>query len=61
MVGLSDSIRAELALDKIHVTTVMPGLMRTGSHVNAKFKGNHSAEYAWFSLAASLPVGIDQR
>jgi len=57
MVGLSDSIRAELALDNIHVTTVVPGLMRTGSHVNAKFKGNHSAEYAWFSIAASLPVG----
>jgi NAD(P)-dependent dehydrogenase (short-subunit alcohol dehydrogenase family) len=57
MVGLSDSIRAELALDNIHVTTVVPGLMRTGSHVNAKFKGNHSAEYAWFSVAASLPIG----
>lgn len=57
LVGLSDSMRAELALDNIHVTTVTPGLMRTGSHVNAKFKGNHSAEYAWFSVAASLPVG----
>jgi NAD(P)-dependent dehydrogenase (short-subunit alcohol dehydrogenase family) len=57
LVGLSDSIRAELALDNIHVTTVTPGLMRTGSHVNAKFKGNHSAEYAWFSVAASLPIG----
>jgi NAD(P)-dependent dehydrogenase (short-subunit alcohol dehydrogenase family) len=57
LVGLSDAMRAELALDNIHVTTVTPGLMRTGSHVNAKFKGNHSAEYAWFSVAASLPVG----
>ncbi len=57
LVGLSDSIRAELALDNIHVTTVTPGLMRTGSHVNAKFKGNHAAEYAWFSVAASLPIG----
>ena len=57
LVGLSDSMRAELALDNIHVTTVTPGLMRTGSHVNAKFKGDHSAEYAWFSVAASLPVG----
>jgi len=57
LVGLSDSIRAELALDNIHVTTVTPGLMRTGSHVNAKFKGDHSAEYEWFSLAATLPIG----
>lgn len=57
LVGLSDSMRAELALDNIHVTTVTPGLMRTGSHVNAKFKGDHAAEYAWFSVAASLPIG----
>jgi short-subunit dehydrogenase len=57
LVGLSDSMRAELALDNIHVTTVTPGLMRTGSHVNAKFKGDHTAEYAWFSVSASLPLG----
>jgi NAD(P)-dependent dehydrogenase (short-subunit alcohol dehydrogenase family) len=57
LVGLSDSLRAELALDNIYVTTVTPGLMRTGSHVNAKFKGDHTAEYAWFSVSASLPVG----
>jgi NAD(P)-dependent dehydrogenase (short-subunit alcohol dehydrogenase family) len=57
LAGLSDSVRAELALDNIHVTTVTPGLMRTGSHINAKFKGEHAAEYAWFSVAASLPVG----
>ena len=50
-------MRAELALDNIYVTTVTPGLMRTGSHVNAKFKGDHSAEYAWFSVSASLPIG----
>ena len=57
LVGLSDSVRAELALENIFVTTVTPGLMRTGSHVHAKFKGAHSAEYAWFSLAATLPLG----
>jgi NAD(P)-dependent dehydrogenase (short-subunit alcohol dehydrogenase family) len=57
LVALSDCMRAELARDNIHVTTVTPGLMRTGSHVNAKFKGDHAAEYAWFSVAASLPVG----
>ena len=32
-----------------------PGLMRTGSPVNAQFKGQHEAEYAWFEIASSLP------
>jgi hypothetical protein len=30
--------------------------MRTGSHVNAFFKGNNKAEYAWFGLSASAPL-----
>ncbi|MEO6873158.1 MAG: SDR family oxidoreductase [Chthoniobacterales bacterium] len=55
LVGLSDAFRAELARDGISVTTVTPGLMRTGSQVHAKFKGNHGAEYSWFALSASLP------
>jgi NAD(P)-dependent dehydrogenase (short-subunit alcohol dehydrogenase family) len=56
LTGFSDAIRTELARDNIHVTTVAPGLMRTGSHVNAKFKGNHNAEFAWFSASAGAPV-----
>jgi NAD(P)-dependent dehydrogenase (short-subunit alcohol dehydrogenase family) len=56
LTGLSDAIRAELARDNIQVTTVAPGLMRTGSHVNAKFKGNHDAEFAWFSAGAGAPL-----
>lgn len=56
LVGLSDALRSELARDKIHVTTVTPGMMRTGSHVNARFKGNHRAEYTWFSISAGLPL-----
>jgi NAD(P)-dependent dehydrogenase (short-subunit alcohol dehydrogenase family) len=55
LVGLSDALRTELARDNIHVTTVTPGMMRTGSHVNAKFKGNHRAEYTWFAISAALP------
>jgi NAD(P)-dependent dehydrogenase (short-subunit alcohol dehydrogenase family) len=55
LVGLSDALRAELARDNIHVTTVTPGMMRTGSDVNARFKGDHAAEYAWFSISAALP------
>jgi NAD(P)-dependent dehydrogenase (short-subunit alcohol dehydrogenase family) len=38
LTGFSDAIRAELARDNILVTTVTPGLMRTGSQVHAKFK-----------------------
>jgi Short-chain dehydrogenases of various substrate specificities len=56
LTGFSDAIRAELARDNIQVTTVAPGLMRTGSHVNAKFKGNHDAEFAWFSASAGAPL-----
>ncbi|MGQ0636592.1 MAG: hypothetical protein ACT4QC_18415 [Planctomycetaceae bacterium] len=38
------------------MTTVCPGMMRTGSPRNAEFKGRKQAEYAWFSIALSLPV-----
>jgi len=55
LVGFSEGLRAELARDGIHVTTVCPGLMRTGSPQNAQFKGRHQAEYAWFSISDSLP------
>jgi short-subunit dehydrogenase len=56
LVGLSESLRAELLADNVYVTTVCPGLMRTGSPRNALFKGRHRAEYAWFSVSDSLPV-----
>ena len=54
--GFSQALRAELAKNRIKVTTVAPGLMRTGSHVNAIFKGDHRKEYSWFSLGATLPL-----
>lgn len=54
-VGLSDGLRAELAQDGIRVTTVCPGLMRTGSPRNASFKGDHHAEHTWFTVGDSLP------
>jgi NAD(P)-dependent dehydrogenase (short-subunit alcohol dehydrogenase family) len=56
LTGFSDAIRAELARDNIHVITVAPGMMRTGSHVNAKFKGKHDIEFAWFAVSAGAPV-----
>jgi NAD(P)-dependent dehydrogenase (short-subunit alcohol dehydrogenase family) len=56
LTGFSDAVRAELARDNIHVTTVAPGTMRTGSHVNAKFKGRHDNEFAWFAASAGAPL-----
>ena len=56
LVGYSDGLRAELAGRGIQVTTVCPGLMRTGSHANAFFKGQHEKEYAWFSLSNAFPL-----
>lgn len=53
--GFSEGLRAELAQSGISVTTVTPGLMRTGSYVHALVKGHHRAEYTWFSLGDSLP------
>lgn len=55
LVALSDGLRAELAQHDIRVTTVAPGLMRTGSHLKARFKGRQNREFAWFAAAASSP------
>jgi short-subunit dehydrogenase len=56
LVGFSEGLRAELERDGIYVTTVCPGLMRTGSPRNATFKGQHRKEYAWFTISDSLPL-----
>jgi NAD(P)-dependent dehydrogenase (short-subunit alcohol dehydrogenase family) len=55
-VGLSEGLRAELGQDGIHVTTIVPGLMRTGSHLHAMFQGQQEREFTWFGLGASLPL-----
>ncbi|TLV03330.1 SDR family NAD(P)-dependent oxidoreductase [Dyadobacter luticola] len=55
MVGLSEGMGVELKKDNIHVTTVIPNLMRTGSPMNVTVKGKHESEYEWFKLADSLP------
>ncbi|MER6363522.1 SDR family NAD(P)-dependent oxidoreductase [Kitasatospora sp. NPDC001527] len=54
--GLSEGLAAELAPYGIRVTTVVPGLMRTGSQTAAEFAGQAGREYAWFATAASLPL-----
>lgn len=63
LVGLSDGIRSELAKDKIYVTTVSPGLLRTGSPPNALFKGRNEEEYTWFAVSDSSPflsIGVER-
>jgi short-subunit dehydrogenase len=55
-VGFSEGLRAELGSGPVTVTTVVPGLMRTGSHVQARFTGQAGKEFTWFALGASLPL-----
>jgi len=62
LVGFSEGLHAELRHKGVRVTTVCPGLMRTGSHVQVKFAGNVDKEYQWFSLGATVPgVSISAR
>ena len=56
LVGFSQGLHAELRHQGIRVTTVCPGLMRTGGEDHAKFIGNVEAERKWFNLAATMPV-----
>jgi len=56
LVGLSSSLCAELAREQIVVTTVSPGLMRTGSPINVDVKGRHEREFAWFAISDAMPI-----
>ena len=55
-VGFSEGLRAELLKDNIFVTTVVPGLFRSGSTRHALFKGRHHEEYAWFATSDVTPL-----
>ena len=55
LVGLSEGLSVELRREGIHVMTVVPGLMRTGSHVNAKFGGGQAREFTWFGFSGNAP------
>ncbi|HZZ58222.1 MAG TPA: SDR family oxidoreductase [Opitutaceae bacterium] len=55
LAGLSETMAAELAGRRIQVTTVFPGLMRTGSAIHAETFGQPEKEFTWFALGAILP------
>ncbi len=55
-VGFTEGLAAELAGTGVTATTLVPGLMRTGSPEQALFTGDRDAEYAWFATSASLPL-----
>jgi len=56
LVGFSEGLHAELRHKGIRVTTVCPGLMRTGGEVHAQYTGQTKKEQRWFTLAATTPV-----
>ena len=56
ILGYSEGLHAEVARFGIGVTTVVPGLMRTGSPPQATFAGQPKKEYAMFAPSDSLPL-----
>ena len=54
-VAFSTGLASELRQHSVNVLTVVPGLMRTGSYLNAKFKGQQTREFALFSLLGNTP------
>lgn len=56
LTGFSEGLHAELRHKGVRVTTVCPGVMRTGSEDHAEFTGQTRKERRWFMLAAKMPV-----
>ena len=54
-VGFSEGTTSELRQHNIFVTTVIPGLMRTGSYVNALFQEDNKLMYKLFSAISTAP------
>ncbi len=55
LTGFSEGLHAEVRGKGVRVTTVCPGLMRTGGEDHAKFRGDVEGEKAWFMFAAKTP------
>ena len=56
LTGFSEGLHGELRQKGIRVTTVCPGLMRTGGEAHAHFHGQMEKERAWFQTSARTPV-----
>jgi NAD(P)-dependent dehydrogenase (short-subunit alcohol dehydrogenase family) len=56
LVGFSEGLHAELRHKGIRVTTVCPGLMRTGSEDHVNIVGDVEFERRWFSFLATAPI-----
>ena len=56
LAGFSEGLHAELRYKGIRVTTVCPGLMRTGGENHAYFTGQRDKEERWFMLGAKTPI-----
>jgi len=55
LTGFSETLHAELRYRGVRVTTVCPGLMRTGGEAHAIFLGQSEKEQRWFNLGAKTP------
>jgi short-subunit dehydrogenase len=56
LVGFSETLHAEVRQHGVRVTTVCPGLMRTGGEAHAHFIGQADKEKAWFNFGAKTPI-----
>lgn len=56
LLGFSIGLHAEVTRDRVRVTTVIPGLMRTGSPPQATFVGQPEKEYAMFAASDATPL-----
>jgi NAD(P)-dependent dehydrogenase (short-subunit alcohol dehydrogenase family) len=55
-VGFAEALGAEVSKDGVRILNVVPGLMRTGSHAHATFRGKPERELGWFGVGAVTPL-----
>jgi short-subunit dehydrogenase len=54
--GFAQGASAELSKYGVKITTAYPTVMRTGSPIQAIFKGDQSKEFGWFYTLDNLPL-----
>lgn len=55
LAGFAQGVQPELALDNVIMTTAFPTVMRTGSPIQAVFKGDQKKEFKVFEAMDNLP------